>query len=186
MDKTDSIPTEAEVDAQWEECMRRIGDMKLHVEYVIEDYPFGFQNRCRCRMSVEYREGSGYRTRKEVTNKFGNWFKPKRSRYQPHPIVVVEGDFGKRSVAWLRLDTMSGPYIQHANGDEESLCRPPLFRQPQRKSERYWISVNGVHEERVIEADPPALCDAWDRWFDHYSKLAGTLMAFVEQAMREA
>jgi hypothetical protein len=184
METTASIPTEAEIDAQWQECMRRVGDMGLHASFVIDDYPGG-TIRVKCRMSIEYRPNMGFRTVKETTNKFGNWCKPKRGVYQDHPIVVVTGDFGKRSVAWLKMDAMTGPYIQFANGDTEALCKPPLWRRTQREPEKFWAAVKGVHHEHVIEADPPALCDAWERWWEHYQRLANTLLAFAVQATRE-
>ena len=185
-----NIPTVAEIDAQWAACLEKVGRLHLHREFVIEDYPLGYgmHSRGQCRLQVQYRPGRGFRTVRDTREPGKDWAPTKkRTKYTPHPIVVVSGpDLGRRAAAWLCMDMVHGPHILCANYDVELElldCAPPLTRRPVREHKRDWIAYDGVHREVIFEADPPEMCEAWDRWWLHYRSLASTLMAFALQGL---
>jgi len=183
------IPTEQQIDAAWEAALARLDQYAMTLEYTIEDYPIGGSNRGKCKLAVGFNKGHGFRTVRTTTNRRGAWCKPHASTYQEHPIVVVVGCIrspGELTGAWLRLCPRTGPYLQMANGDNEPLCAPPHYCRPRRENKEYRLTINGVPETNadgtpkvnVLYADPPALCDAWDRWWDHYKRLAAKVIAF--------
>lgn len=169
------IPTEAEVDMAWEAFNVAIDKLTFVPEFIIEDYPIGGDFRGRCRLGVDFKRGHGYRTNKTTTNKDGRWYRPKGSVYQPWPIFVVTGipfKDGETTAGWLKLCPRTGPYLCMANYEELLLCEPPCYTIPRRETSHYTVTVNGVESERkMLRADNPALCDAWERWFDHFKRL---------------
>jgi len=177
------IPTEAEIDAAWAAANKIIDGLTFAPEFTIEDYPIGGVNAGNCRLAVDFKKGRGWRTNKTTTNKHGRWCQPKTSVYQAEPIVVVLGvEFDDTTTAaWLRMDQRTGPYLQMANYDNRMLCEPPCYFRPQREDSAYGIRVNdGPEERKVLTADNPLLCDAWDRWFDEYKRLVKRVLAFIE------
>lgn len=178
------IPTEAQIDAAWDEANRLIDTLTMVPEFIIEDYPIGGKDgRGRCRLAVDFKRGRGWRTNKTTTDKTGRWCKPKGSVYQDSPIVVVTGVPWKDSTtaAWLKMDQRIGPYLQMANWDNRMLCEPPCYFRPSRCDTGYSVRVNDDEpEQKVIKGDSPLLCDAWERWFDEYKRLVQKVMAFIE------
>jgi hypothetical protein len=181
------IPTVAEVDAAWDAACERIAAVKLVEDFTIESYPIGSNNRGMCKLEVEFAPKKGYRTKRTTTDKHGRWCKPKCSIYQDHPIFVVAGDIGGREAAWLRFCTRSGPYFQLANGDNELLCEPPCWSKPRRADHHYTITVNGTEsEQKTLAADPPELCDAWERWWERYVQVVKLCKAATPESFAVA
>lgn len=177
------IPTEAQIDAAWDEANRLIDTLTFVPEFTIEDYPIGGDTRGRCRLAVDFKPGKGWRTNKTTTDKTGRWCKPKVSIYQDSPIVVVTGvPFGDETTAgWLKMDQRIGLYLQMANYDNRMLCEPPCYFRPRREDTGYSVRVNDEEpEQRIIKGDDPLLCDAWERWFDEYKRLAQKVIAYIE------
>ena len=179
------IPTEAEIDAAWAAANATIDTLTMVTEHIIEDYPIGCREvRGRCRLAVDFKKHHGWRTNKTTTDKHGRWCKPKGSTYQESPIVVVTGipfRDGETTGGWLKLDQRIGPYLARANGDNIMLCEPPCYFRPSREDSGYSVRVNdGPEEHKVIKGDDPLLCDAWERWFDHYKRLVQKVLTFIE------
>ena len=176
------IPTEQQVDEAWALCNTAVDALTFHKDYTIDDYPIGGVSRGKCKLEVEFKKHHGWRTKRTTTNRKGIWCKPAASTYQESPIVVVSGVVSRKgdpTGAWLKMDQRIGPYIMFANGDSQMLCEPPCYFRPQREDTGYKVRVNdGEATENMIVADDPLLCDAWERWFDHYKKLVQKVLAF--------
>jgi hypothetical protein len=173
----------------------------LCLDATIADYPIGRRDRGQCRLQVERAKGRGYRTVKTTTNKRGAWCAPKKSTYRNGPIVVVDDIAGPRTTAWVYLDLSYGIYTSFPAGDPgTNFFRPPSTGKPSREDRTYTVSIqptwtldgNGFHqadpeavtrhEQRVLKADPPELCNAWDIWEEEYRILHSIFSRVWEEA----
>ncbi len=170
-----TIPTPDEVFEKLTEVRKTLEGLKLHQEYIIEDYPSG-RHRVKCKLEVEYKKGHGRRTVRTTTSKHGAWCKPKKSTYSNEITIVVTGEAVEREAAWLSISPRSIG-LQSASGSWTVLAEAPHHCAPRRKDKPYTIN----DEPKVLPADPPELCDAWDAWWSGLLEISAWMKARYEQ-----
>lgn len=154
-----AIPTPQEVAEGLRKVREIISELTVHHSYTIQDYPIGGTKRGCCRLKSEYRKGHGFRMSRQTTDKHGRWCRPKESTYHDAPIVVVSGPALEREAGWLEI-SFRGIHLYAANWDSTTLMSAPCTSKPHREDRPY--KMNGV--PKVLPADDPAKCDAWDVW----------------------
>lgn len=84
------------------------GHVSPETAYVVDDYPYGYNARCKIRYWLEYREGHGFRFVSQTTNprKGHVWNKPKASTYAAISACMVINEEGH--VNWVQLTAFSG------------------------------------------------------------------------------
>lgn len=86
------------------------GHNSRETAHVVDDYPYGFDLRCKIRYWLEHRTGFGSRLMSQTTNpKFEGdvWNKPKGSTYTPGMARMFKD--AKGHVQWAVLRTSAGP-----------------------------------------------------------------------------
>lgn len=146
------------------------------VEGTIMDYPIGGKHRGKCKLSIDYERQAtkGVRLVRQTTNKLGVWCSPKFSTFQPPYVAIVNTKTYGLAYLCVRLQMI---HLQRANGDVFVLGSAPHWTQPRRHAEEVTfehrvlglVREDGVSSpvettKRIIPADPPALCDAYDLW----------------------
>ena len=175
--------TVVEVDAALTKLRKWLSKAEFVASFTIDDYPISRTARGRCKLEVDWKKSrAGWRTARTTTNKMGQWCKPHHSVYRyglgvvvTHPEITKLG----RGAAWLFIDK-SGVGLHYANGENLTLAEPPHWCKPRRTEHRYSMVTRSYDgsvisgsldrppavnvAEQVLEADPPALCDAYDLW----------------------
>jgi hypothetical protein len=164
--------------AEMDDCMAKIGTMTFLAEGIIEDYPIGRKLRGKCKLSVEYKKGKGFRTIRQTPGKNGQWCKPHASRYYDAPTSVVSYA-GK--TGWL---TIAGSmiYVTWANYDTEALVIANVSSAPRVKDHTYQtvshepISLTDLMagkepavretQTHTLPADPPEVIECWNAWLE--------------------
>jgi hypothetical protein len=189
----DRNQTAATMRSEMEECLAKIGSMMFMAEGIIDDYPIGRQLRGKCKLSVEYKKGKGFRTVKQTTDKNGRWCKPKTSTYCNHPISVVRHD---GQLGWLNIGGALVS-ITWANGDHATLAQANLPHAPRLQEHTYTtvshepISLTdlmagkkpAVRQEKThtLPADPPEVIECWNAWLDGRRKAIQLVTGALEQ-----
>ena len=154
----------------------------LCLDATIDDYPIGRQDRGKCRLQVERKQGHGYRLVRTTTNKFGVWCKPHKSQYGDACIVVIDDYDQDRKAVWLKVDPHYGVFIQHADYSSVALVTVDFVSSPSRVERRItWtltklaITRAGLEPEapprEEVSVSPPELPeprDAYDAWTEEY------------------
>jgi hypothetical protein len=83
------IPTVAEMRVACRQARDLIERTTLCLDATSDDYPIGGNDRRKCRLQVERAKGTGYRTVRTTTDKFGRWCKPHKRRCRDFCIVVI-------------------------------------------------------------------------------------------------
>jgi hypothetical protein len=174
----DRNKTAATMRAEMDDCLAKVGSMTFLAEGIIDDYPIGRKTRGKCKLSVEYKKGKGFRTVRQTTDKDDNWCKPHTSRYYDAPTSVVRHQ-GK--IGWL---TIAGSmiYVTWANYDTEALVMANVSNAPRVKDHTYQtisyepLSMEdvmagkkaGVRETQThtLPADPPEVIECWNAWLE--------------------
>jgi hypothetical protein len=181
------IPTPDEIRATFSGVRHKIGCMDLCLDATIDDYPIGRHERGKCRLQVERAAGTGYRSIRTTTNKFGRWCAPKKSTYTNNVTVVVANLDEEHQHAWLSVGSGGGfegahVCLRYANGDGLALAKCWRYDPPRRKDHHYSsqtsksMSILDIadgklpeYEEpqpHVFKADSLEECDAWDVWVE--------------------
>jgi hypothetical protein len=163
----------------------------LCLDATIDDYPIGRQDRGKCRLQVERKQGHGYRLVRTTTNKFGFWCKPHKSQYSDACIVGVDDYDEERKAVWLKVDPRYGVFIQHADYSSVALVTVNFVSAPSRVERRItWTTTKlaitraGLEPEAppceevsISPPDPPELCEAYDAWMEEYRAIRRQLEA---------
>jgi hypothetical protein len=188
----DRNKTAATMRAEMDDCLAKIGNMTFLAEGIIDDYPVGRKLRGKCKLSVEYKKGRGFRTVRQTADKNGRWCKPHASRYYDAPTSVVS--FAGKT-GWL---TIAGSmiYLTWANYDTETLVLANVSTAPRLQDHTYQtvshepISLTdlmagkepAVRETKThtLPADAPEVIATWNAWLDGRRKAIQLVTAKLE------
>src|SRR5262249_46599260 len=92
---------------------------------------------------VEREKGTGYRTVRTTTDKFGRWCKPHKLRYRDFCIVVIRNWDTDRQHVWRSVGK-GGVYVDYANGDGFTVVEAPFWCKPRRTDEPYTIEMRPI------------------------------------------
>ena len=140
------------------------GHVSPETAYLVDDYPYGFQLRCKIRYWLEFHPRHGFRLVSQTSNpKRGNiWNKPKASTYARFGGAMFLDDKGH--VAWNGLSEYSGASEAVAFKAEYGEGVPEAGLQVLDK----WLAAKVAYEAARNPGDPlgkglPEARQAWER-----------------------
>jgi hypothetical protein len=144
------------------------GHVSPETAYVVDDYPYGFQLRCKIRYWLEYKKGKGFRLVSQTSNpKRGHvWNKPKASTYQRFGGCMFLDENGH--VQWNGLNEYSNGAEAQAFADTYGAGVPEAGKGTMRE----WVAAKTAYDANRNPGDPlgKGLVEAHKAWLDEAIK----------------
>jgi predicted ABC-type ATPase len=162
--KTEDLPRpepspEVQASPEAKALYDHIAGRRVVNSFTIDDYPIGFQDRGKMKVSVDFKPAEGWRVVTQTTDKHGRWNKPKASTYSRRRVLVLEPRAGERGVL-LSTSHDGNVWLGPARGGVEMKAT----------GESIAKEIMHLAKQRWVAEDAGAVAKGWDTWLDSLFK----------------